>query len=97
VAPDSDSKFTLHNGILRSQGRIWLGPDLSLQQQIISALHDSPQGGHSRFPVTYRRVSSLFKWPGMKMMVHEFVHCCHIFQQAKPERVLIRLKRVYNF
>jgi hypothetical protein len=32
-----------------------------MQRQLISAFHDSPIGGHSGFPVTYRRVVSLFK------------------------------------
>jgi hypothetical protein len=88
INPHSSGQFTLKNGILRFQGRIWIGPDVSLRQQIISALHDSPQGGHSGFPVTYRHVNSLFKWPAMKNMVRDFVRSCKVCQQAKSERVL---------
>lgn len=86
VGPKSDEFFTLSQGILRYKGRVWIGNDHALEQQIISALHDSPQGGHSGFPVTYRRLSSLFKWAGMKSMVQEFVRSCLICQRAKPER-----------
>jgi hypothetical protein len=87
VNPKAEEHYTLSQGVLRYQGRIWVGSDSVLQQQLISAFHDSPQGGYSGFPVTYRRISSLFKWPQMKTMVREFVRCCTICQQAKPERI----------
>lgn len=32
-------------------------------------------------------LGSLFKWPGMKVAVHEYVCSCHVRRQAKPERV----------
>lgn len=87
VAPASEENYTLSQGILRYKGRIWVGNDKSLQRQIISAFRDSPQGGHSGFPVTYHRINQLFKWPRMKQMVRELVRTCHICQQAKPERI----------
>jgi len=37
--------FTLQQGIIRYKGRIWLGTNISLQQQVIAALHDSVVGG----------------------------------------------------
>lgn len=52
LKPDSKGNYTLDHGLLRHKGRIWLGNDSALQRQIISAFHDSPQGGHSGFPVT---------------------------------------------
>jgi hypothetical protein len=85
--PHSSDTFTLNQGILRYKGRIWVGGDSSLQTCIISAFHDSPLGGHSGFPVTYRRLVSLFSWSGMKTMVREYMRCCHTCQQAKPERL----------
>jgi hypothetical protein len=87
VDPSSIQHYTLRQGILRYQGRIWVGRDTTLQNQIVSAFHDSPQGGHSGFPVTYRRLSSLFKWPRLKSMVREFVRSCYTCQQAKPEHI----------
>lgn len=74
--PTSDASYTLNQGVLRHKGRIWVGNDLQLQQQLVSAFHDSPQGGHSGFPVTYRRMVSLFSWPSMKKMIREYVRCC---------------------
>lgn len=55
-APSSDSKFTLRNGLLYSQGCIWVGTDTALQTRIVKAFHDTPLGGHSGYPVTYRRI-----------------------------------------
>jgi hypothetical protein len=88
LAPDSLPDYTLSAGILRHKKRIWVGSDPILQNQIISAFHDSPVGGHSGFPVTYRRMVALFSWPGMKTAVKTFTASCQICQQAKPERVL---------
>jgi hypothetical protein len=54
VDPTSIPAYSLNHGILRHKGRILVGADPELQQRIISAFHDSPQGGHSGFPMTYR-------------------------------------------
>lgn len=79
--------FTLHNGIIRYKGRIWLGNNTQLQSKVLMALHTSPIGGHSGFPVTYRKVKSHFAWPLLKKLVKNFVASCQIYQQAKPERM----------
>jgi hypothetical protein len=68
--------------------RIWVGADKTMQQHIIVAFHDSPVGGHSGFQVTYWRISSLFKWTGMKSAVEVFVRHFRVCQRAKPEHVL---------
>ncbi|XP_040244116.3 uncharacterized protein [Aegilops tauschii subsp. strangulata] len=59
IRPDPKKRFRLHQGVLRFRDRIWLGGSTALQQRIISAFHDSTLGGHSGFPVTYRRVRRL--------------------------------------
>jgi transposase InsO family protein len=78
--------FTLVAGIIKHKDRVWLGHDPELQSKVIAALHDSAIGGHSGFPVTYRRIKSVFSWPGMKSKIKEFVETCSICQQAKPDR-----------
>lgn len=78
--------FELHDGLLKFKGKIWLGNNTTLQQTVISAMHNSAVGGHSGIPVTYHRLKQLFSWPGMKRSVHEFVTACAICQQAKPNR-----------
>jgi hypothetical protein len=62
--------------------------DKTMQQHIIAAFHVSLVGGHSGFPVTHQRISSLFKWTGMKSAVEVFVRHCRVCQQAKPKCVL---------
>jgi len=74
--PDSAPNFSIQDGILKFQNRIWLGSNLALQHKILHALHGSAIGGHSGFPVTYRRVKQLFAWPGMKKAVQLFVLAC---------------------
>jgi transposase InsO family protein len=84
---EKQEHYTLTNGVICYKGRIWLGNNQVVQQMVMTALHDSVVGGHSGFPVTYRRVKANFAWPGMKKHIHEFVSSCQICQQAKPERV----------
>jgi hypothetical protein len=84
IDPASSAVYTLDHGVLHYKGRIWVGSDSKLQLQIV---YDSPQGGHSGFPVTYRRLVSLFYWPSMKHMIREYVQCCRVCQQAKLERL----------
>lgn len=78
--------FSLRDGLLRYKNRIWLGNNLLLQTQVMTALHTSPVGGHSGFPVTYSRLKQLFAWKGMMKAIKTFVSCCSICQQAKPDR-----------
>lgn len=86
VDPSADPNFSSCDGILRYKNRILLGTNIHLHQQVITPLHNSPAGGHSGFPVTYRRLKQLFAWKGMKTDIKQFVSGCSICQQAKPDR-----------
>lgn len=86
IRDDPKGRFQLQNGLLRFRGRIWRGGSTSMQQHIISAFHNSPMGGHSGFPVTYHCVRRLFAWPKMKAHIQQYVRCCQVCQQAKPDR-----------
>jgi hypothetical protein len=80
--------FTLHQGVIKYKGRVWVGANSSIQLKILQSLHSSPLVGHSIFPITYKRIQSLFAWPNLKSMVKEYVaHCENICQQAKTKRV----------
>lgn len=78
--------FTFHGGIIRYKGRVWVGANAALQHKLISELHDNAIGGHSGFPVTYRRVKHLFAWWGMKQTVKQQLKNCQVCLQAKPDR-----------
>ena len=79
--------FVLRYGIIQKKGRIWLGFNPELQEKVTVAFHASATGGHSGFPVTYRRIKSLFNWPLMKQFVRRSVQECLTCQRAKPECV----------
>jgi hypothetical protein len=52
--------YTLHKGLIRHKGRVWIGDNTYLQQDILHALYSSPIGGHSGFHATYHRVKHPF-------------------------------------
>ena len=83
---EADKKFSLKAGLLRVDNCIWVGAEPYLHQKIVSVFHDNPLGGHSGFPVTYRRVRQLFCWSGMCGFNKQFMRHCLVCQQAKPDR-----------
>uniref|UniRef100_A0A0A9D2Z3 Integrase catalytic domain-containing protein n=1 Tax=Arundo donax TaxID=35708 RepID=A0A0A9D2Z3_ARUDO len=87
IASPNSVGFSLRNGIIYLHDKVWLAGNEQLQLKVLQALHASAIGGHSGFPVIYRRISQLFTWPGMKKQIKHFVQTCVICQQAKPERV----------
>lgn len=55
--PQKDSKFSWIGGQLRRKGRLIVGNDESVRQQIIHLFHNSSSGGHSGILATYKRLS----------------------------------------
>jgi hypothetical protein len=56
TAPGSIAHFTFVDGILRYKKRIWIRDNKTLQQLILQVIHSSALGGHSGFPMTYRKM-----------------------------------------
>jgi hypothetical protein len=52
----SIAHFTFVDGILRYKKRIWIRDNKTLQQLILEVIHSSALGGHSGFPMTYRKM-----------------------------------------
>jgi transposase InsO family protein len=86
IDASSVQHFTLHNGLLRYKDKIWVGEDDTLKAKLVQAFHNSPLGGHSGIPVTYRRLKQVFAWWGMNSFVHDWVCACLVCQQAKSDR-----------
>jgi len=63
------SHYSLQGGLLRKKGRLMVGPDMALRDQILQWVHDSPFGGHSGREATLKRLKSLFCWRGMTKAV----------------------------
>ena len=85
--PASEPEFTVRDGVLHFQGRIWTGGDTQIQHHLIKSLHSSAARGHSGFHATYNRIKRLFAWKGLKKQVKDPVQSCMVCQQAKTERV----------
>ncbi|WVZ49037.1 LOW QUALITY PROTEIN: hypothetical protein U9M48_000419 [Paspalum notatum var. saurae] len=82
ASPNADG-YSLDNGLIRVNGKIWIGDNAALRTKIISALHNSALGGHSGIQATYHRVQLYFCWSKRKQDVEEFVKQCLVCQQAK--------------
>lgn len=50
---------------------------------LLKEFHSTPQGGHSGFYKTYRRLAANVYWVGMKGVVQEFVRSCDVCQRRK--------------
>ena len=87
VQTPDEQGYSLKDGIIRYQDRIWVGVDSDIQRSLITSLHDSAVGGHSGFHATYNRIKRLFCWKGMKDMIKQYVRACVTCQRAKTERV----------
>jgi hypothetical protein len=70
--------YSLKDGLLRYKSRIWIGDSPAVHKKLISALHDTPVGGHSDVPATNCRLKQLFAWKGMKADVQSFVKDCQV-------------------
>lgn len=60
IHPSSIPNFALSAGIMRYEGRIWVGANVELHNKLLHACHASALGGHSGFPVTYMRMKQIF-------------------------------------
>ena len=81
----AENQNTLHSGIIRHKGKIYVGKDLELRTRLLTALHSSSIGGHSGRKATYHRIKQIFYWPGLKQAVDNFVATCPVCQKNKGE------------
>ncbi|PKI64041.1 hypothetical protein CRG98_015573 [Punica granatum] len=80
-------KFTWNGEQLRRKGRLIVGSDSSLRQDIIAAYHSSLVGGHFGAQATAKRIASLLHWKGMWKQVKQFVRECQVCQENKTEHL----------
>lgn len=62
-----------------------VGVDVTSKNQLIQHFHASPTGGHSGVLVTYKKLSFVFYWKGMKTMVKKWIKECDVCQRCKPD------------
>lgn len=83
--------FVLRNGTLYR--RVWFKNSnaerrltaipASLRQEILHAVHDSPEGGHIGQRATLQKVQERFWWPKMHSQIRAYVASCEVCQQYK--------------
>jgi hypothetical protein len=81
----NEKGYSLVDGVIRHQGRIWLGNHKKAHQAVLQALHASGLGGHSGTTATYHKVKVLFSWSHMKQDIINYVAACQVCSQAKPK------------
>ncbi|CAJ2658505.1 unnamed protein product [Trifolium pratense] len=75
--------YEYKQGVLLYEGRLVLSAKSVLIPVMLSEFHSTPQGGHSGFYRTYRRLAANLYWVGMKNTVQEYVKACDICQRQK--------------
>ncbi|XP_044476613.1 uncharacterized protein LOC123204119 [Mangifera indica] len=81
--PSSHANFLLKNGTLFYKNRLVMLSSSALLPALLREFHSSPFGGHSGFFRTYKKITAVFFWIGMKKCIRDFVAHCEICQRNK--------------
>ena len=73
------------NQQLRRKGKLVVGKNVALRNELLVHFHDSPVGGHVGVQATMQKMCSLFYWKKMKREVKQFVRNCDVCQRSKPD------------
>lgn len=87
IRPQDVSFFQYISGLIKFNGKIYVGRGAGLREKILQQVHESNLGGHAGVLGTYQRVKMVFLWSGMKQQVKDIVLQCPICQINKPEHV----------
>nr|GEW72015.1 monodehydroascorbate reductase [Tanacetum cinerariifolium] len=77
-------KLTFKNELLKRKGKIVVGNDMVLKNQLISHFYEDAVRGHSRVLVSTKKLNAVFYWKGLKRMFRQFVKECDTCQRRKP-------------
>lgn len=78
--PAMVSKYTWSNDQLRRKGKVVVGADFALRNQLIHHFHASV--GHLGVLVTQKKLATVFYWKGMTKMVKQWIRECDICQRS---------------
>ena len=78
-------KYMWQQGLLYRKGKLVVGADPAVKQQLLQLFHDSSIGGHSGIQVTKKRIGSVLYWKGMTKDVRNHVRTCAVCQRNKPD------------
>ncbi|GJV27604.1 putative mitochondrial protein [Tanacetum coccineum] len=85
--PQSHKHYTWINGQLRRKGKLVVGNNEELRQQLLQYFHSDPSGGHSGVHATIKRITGLglCYWKKLRQQVKVFVAICKVCQTNKPD------------
>ncbi|EDN02416.1 hypothetical protein HCAG_00280 [Histoplasma mississippiense (nom. inval.)] len=72
--------------ILRADGRAYVPQQKALIDEIISANHDDPQGGHFGIKKSIDSIQDKYYWHGLVRDVKDYISTCDTCQRVKPKR-----------
>ena len=77
--------FQLKGGRLYYKDRVVVPKNSPKIPLILQEFHDTAMGGHSGFFRTYKRVSGLLWWEGMKKTIQQYVQQCEVCNRNKHQ------------
>jgi hypothetical protein len=81
--PKAKPGYEYKQGILLYNGRLVISSKSQLIPLMLKEFHATPQGGHSGFYKTYRRIAANVFWSGMKGAIQDYVKSCDVCQRQK--------------
>ena len=76
-------EYAIHGGKLYFKDRLVLSKNSTRIPLLLKELHDSPSGGHLGIYRTFKRVTNVVFWQGMKKTIRDYVARCEICQRNK--------------
>ncbi|GJT98869.1 transposon ty3-I gag-pol polyprotein [Tanacetum coccineum] len=76
---------------MRRNGKLVIGSDENLRQELLKFYHDEPMGGHSGIEASYKRLKAIFYWKGMKRLSKygHFIPLSRPFKAAQIAQVFL--------
>ncbi|GJW73776.1 putative mitochondrial protein [Tanacetum coccineum] len=90
--PVAGSKFTWQSDQLRRNGKLVIGANDDLRQELLKFYHDEPMGGHSGVEASYKRLKAVFYWKGMNDRLSKYGHfilLSHPFKAVQIAQVFL--------
>jgi hypothetical protein len=84
----SNRDFTVEDGLLRKNGKLYIPSDPIIKTALLNEVHDTPISGHFGVTRTYRLLSQDVFWPDMIGDVKKYVSTCLQCQLNKPTNQL---------
>ena len=82
----SDTKWTLSEGLLLLNNRIYVPDAAELRLRVIRNKHDHPLAGHFGQNKTMELIRREYVWPNMRAFVKDYVNSCATCKRSKAPR-----------